>query len=42
MCGSGRTGTMMAYEQESITPDIVTMAKGLAAGYQPIGCDAVY
>jgi adenosylmethionine-8-amino-7-oxononanoate aminotransferase len=37
MCGTGRTGTMMAYEQEGIVPDMVTMAKGLAAGYQPIG-----
>jgi hypothetical protein len=37
MCGTGRTGTMMAYEQEGIYPDIVTMAKGLAAGYQPAG-----
>jgi adenosylmethionine-8-amino-7-oxononanoate aminotransferase len=37
MCGTGRTGTMMAYEQEGIVPDIVTIAKGLAAGYQPIG-----
>ena len=37
MCGSGRTGTMMAYQQEDVVPDIVTMAKGLAAGYQPIG-----
>jgi adenosylmethionine-8-amino-7-oxononanoate aminotransferase len=37
MCGSGRTGTTMAYEQEGVTPDIVTLAKGLAAGYQPIG-----
>ncbi|MEL7185170.1 MAG: aspartate aminotransferase family protein [Pseudomonadota bacterium] len=37
MCGTGRTGTMMAYEQDGVTPDIVTMAKGLAAGYQPIG-----
>jgi len=37
MCGTGRTGTMFAYEQENIVPDIVTMAKGLAAGYQPIG-----
>lgn len=37
MCGTGRTGTMMAYEQEGICPDIVTMAKGLAAGYQPVG-----
>ena len=37
MCGTGRTGTMMAYEQEGIVPDIVTMAKGLAAGYHPVG-----
>jgi adenosylmethionine-8-amino-7-oxononanoate aminotransferase len=37
MCGTGRTGSMMAYQQEHIIPDIVTMAKGLAAGYQPIG-----
>jgi hypothetical protein len=37
MCGTGRTGSMMAYEQEHITPDLVTMAKGLAAGYQPVG-----
>lgn len=37
MCGTGRTGTMMAYEQEHIVPDMVTMAKGLAAGYQPVG-----
>jgi adenosylmethionine-8-amino-7-oxononanoate aminotransferase len=32
MCGTGRTGTMMAYEQERIVPDIVTMAKGMGAG----------
>ncbi|MDJ0709433.1 MAG: aspartate aminotransferase family protein [Woeseiaceae bacterium] len=37
MCGTGRTGTMMAYEQEDIVPDIVCMAKGLAGGYQPVG-----
>lgn len=37
MCGAGRTGSMMAYEQERIVPDIVTIAKGLAAGYQPVG-----
>ena len=37
MCGTGRTGSMMAYQQEHIIPDIVTMAKGLAAGYQPAG-----
>lgn len=37
MCGTGRTGSLFAYEQESVQPDIVTMAKGLGAGYQPIG-----
>jgi adenosylmethionine-8-amino-7-oxononanoate aminotransferase len=37
MCGVGRTGSFYAFEQEEIEPDIVTIAKGLAAGYQPIG-----
>ncbi len=37
MCGMGRTGTLFACEQDQVRPDMVTIAKGLGAGYQPIG-----
>lgn len=37
MCGMGRCGTTFAFEQEGIVPDLVCIAKGLGAGYQPIG-----
>lgn len=37
MCGAGRTGTFYAFEQDDAVPDLVTIAKGLGAGYIPIG-----
>ena len=46
MCGMGRTGSLFACEQDGVAPDIMTIAKGLGAGYQPIGAtlctDRVY
>ncbi|MBL8378919.1 MAG: aspartate aminotransferase family protein [Burkholderiales bacterium] len=41
MCGMGRTGTLYALEREGVVPDIVCVAKGLGAGYQPIGATLV-
>jgi ornithine--oxo-acid transaminase len=35
--GFGRTGKFFAYQHEDVTPDIVTVAKGLSGGYVPVG-----
>ena len=37
MCGMGRCGSLFAFENYNVIPDIVCIAKGLGAGYQPIG-----
>lgn len=37
MCGMGRTGHLFACEEDGVAPDMITIAKGLGAGYQPIG-----
>ncbi len=37
MSGMGRTGTLFACQQDGVWPDMITVAKGLGAGHQPIG-----
>ena len=37
ICGFGRTGEMFATEHFAVTPDIMTMAKGITSGYVPLG-----
>ncbi|SOE80209.1 Adenosylmethionine-8-amino-7-oxononanoate aminotransferase [Caballeronia arationis] len=41
MSGMGRTGYLYACEEDGVAPDILTIAKGLGAGYQPIGATLV-
>jgi adenosylmethionine-8-amino-7-oxononanoate aminotransferase len=44
--GFGRTGPMFACESEDVSPDLMTVAKGLTAGYAPMGAvlmsEAIY
>ncbi len=37
ICGMGRTGYLFACQEDGVAPDILTIAKGLGAGYQPVG-----
>lgn len=37
MCGMGRTGHLFACDEDGVRPDILAIAKGLGAGYQPLG-----
>lgn len=41
MSGMGRTGHLYACAEDGIAPDLLTIAKGLGAGYQPIGATLV-
>jgi len=41
MCGAGRCGAWRALETDGVEPDIMAVAKGLAAGYLPLGA-AIY
>lgn len=41
ICGWGRTGNWFGSDTYGITPDVMTMAKGLSSGYQPISAVAL-
>lgn len=41
MCGSGRTGTYFAHEHDRVKPDMVTLAKSIGGGYQPLAATVV-
>ncbi len=42
LCGFGRLGKPFGHHHWDVTPDIITCAKGLASGYQPIGAVIVH
>lgn len=41
ICGFGRTGKKFGFMHEGISPDIITMAKGITSGYLPLAATAV-
>ena len=41
MNGVGRTGKWFAYQHHAVVPDIIALAKGLSAGYYPVGAAIV-
>ena len=41
ICGFGRTGNWFGSETYNIRPDVMTIAKGLSSGYQPVGGSVV-
>jgi taurine--2-oxoglutarate transaminase len=42
LCGFGRTGKAFGYQHWDVTPDLITCAKGLTSGYQPLGAVIVH
>ncbi|NQY93168.1 MAG: aspartate aminotransferase family protein [Campylobacteraceae bacterium] len=41
MCGTGRTGYMFASEYTQVKPDLITIAKGIGGGYQPLAATLI-
>jgi taurine--2-oxoglutarate transaminase len=42
LCGFGRTGKPFGHQHWDVTPDLITCAKGLTSGYQPLGAVIVH
>jgi taurine--2-oxoglutarate transaminase len=42
LCGFGRLGKPFGHQHWGVTPDIITCAKGLTSGYQPLGAVIVH
>jgi taurine--2-oxoglutarate transaminase len=42
LCGFGRTGKPFGHQHWDVTPDMITLAKGVTSGYQPLGAVIVH